>query len=203
MCCESSSRGARRHFLLLWTLLSLAAVVRAKTLEQHEADSRVKSIPCPGIPSWFKCPTSRGESLGSSERLLRLGAGFCVSPSQLCDGRPDCADSDWDESSEVCDKRQCGSAASDGGALRCETGGVCLRVPHRHVCNGGERVSMKLYNITPYFLHTRLFLIVFTTCGNYVSELGSAANVTLPKNKFYGRASPQCLMVSVEMHPGI
>jgi hypothetical protein len=47
----------------------------------------------------------------------------------MCDGRVDCLDSGADECSTVCSSLKCSVG------VRCETDNVCIRVPHRHVCN--------------------------------------------------------------------
>ena len=115
------------HFLLF---LCLFGFTNAAT--EPAEDPRVKSLPCPGIPSWFSCP-------GTGLHPL---SGYCVSPSQLCDGRSDCADSDWDESEAVCGKRSC---SAEEGAVRCASGGTCIRVPYRHVCNGGNDIFFNFF----------------------------------------------------------
>jgi hypothetical protein len=112
-------------------LFSVAQAATTEPTTPEEEDPFKASIPCPGIPSWHQCPHPGGFPYPTQSQ-----SGYCISPSQLCDGQIDCLDNGWDESAEVCARRRCQVG------VRCQESHVCLRVPHRNVCNGEYKKSL-------------------------------------------------------------
>merc|ERR1712198_500457 len=112
---------------------------------------------CSQRQGWFRCNGSMS---------------FCISPGQVCDGHPDCQDSS-DESEQVCERWQC----QDG--VRCSTGGICIRTPHRVMCQPQvtpvcpDNSDQKQCHHTLYsgcFLSTKMGLTI-STCDTCLCQL--------------------------------
>ena len=85
----------------------------------------------------FSVPDNNGDFIFVLIIFITNSSILLFLPSQICDGRVDCLDGGGgaDECGEMCARRKCEVG------VRCETGDVCIRVPHRHVCNGENNTS--------------------------------------------------------------
>eukprot|EP00095_Tigriopus_kingsejongensis_P001796 snap_masked-scaffold829_size91079-processed-gene-0.5 protein:Tk01796 transcript:snap_masked-scaffold829_size91079-processed-gene-0.5-mRNA-1 annotation:"hypothetical protein DAPPUDRAFT_308023" len=105
--------GVPSYRLVLEVLGGALSLFMVATASGDLAQPPTAFPPCPSQSGWFQCPNS----------------SVCISPSQQCDGQIDCFEDGSDESRELCANKFCETG------VRCRRDPICIRVPHRHVCN--------------------------------------------------------------------